>query len=241
MIPKIIAHRGASGECPENTLAAIRVALDHNVDFIEIDVRLSKDGIPVVIHDDSLNRLTNDLHSANIHDLLSLELKEIDIGAWFGEEFIGERIPELREIFNFDWKHTGLMIEIKECAQAEFVVVEAVFNVLENAERLPPQLVIGSFSPSVIAEVQRRSFHSNVQVNCVGIVEELKFIDQFMNLGIHHLAILDKIVSLPLITSLKAQNIEVWSFTVDDLETIHLLTSMNIDGLISNHPKRLKK
>ncbi len=239
MSPKIIAHRGASGEAPENTLSAIHAALRKSVDFIEIDVRLSKDGVPVVIHDDSISRITGDLHSLKVDELLSHEIREFDVGTWFGEEFKGEKIPLLSDLFAFDWAHTGLMIEIKESLSPDAVVVEAVFKVLESAEKLPSELVIGSFSPSILAEVQRRSASSHVKVNFIGILEELEFIDRFSAIGVTHLAIWDKMLSLSLIQSLKERDIEIWSFTVDDIDMIHLLTSMNLDGLISNHPDRL--
>ena len=84
-MPRIIAHRGASGNAPENTLAAIQMASDHGASWIEIDVNISRDGVPVLFHDDGLSRCSNGTGLVIEHSLSSL--KSLDAGSWFGDEF----------------------------------------------------------------------------------------------------------------------------------------------------------
>jgi glycerophosphoryl diester phosphodiesterase len=93
--PQIIAHRGASGEAPENTLAAFRRALAIGVDAVELDVHLSADGEPVIIHDPVLARTTDG--SGLVSEHTTAALRRLDAGRWFAKPFAGERIPSLAE------------------------------------------------------------------------------------------------------------------------------------------------
>jgi len=99
----VIAHRGASGHAPENTLAAFKRALTLGATFIETDLQLSRDSRFVAIHDDTVNRTTNG--QGKVHDLSLADLRRLDAGSWFGSEFTGERIPTLEEILEFSRKH----------------------------------------------------------------------------------------------------------------------------------------
>lgn len=85
---KITAHRGLSSLAPENTLSAIQRAIEFGCEWIEIDVQLSADNIPVVIHDKTVNRCTNG--RGKVKDLTWQELRALDAGLWFGDDFAGE-------------------------------------------------------------------------------------------------------------------------------------------------------
>lgn len=91
----LVAHRGAARFAPENTLPAIEAALDRGARFIELDVRSTKDGVPVLLHDGTVDRTTNG--SGAVSQLTLAELRQLDAGSWFGEEFAGTRIPTLEE------------------------------------------------------------------------------------------------------------------------------------------------
>ncbi len=117
----VIAHRGASGHAPENTLAAFRKAVSLGAPFIETDLQLSRDAHFVAIHDATVDRTTGG-HGA-VHDLTLAELHRLDAGSWFGSEFAGERIPTLEEILDFSKKHDVVFyLELKpsgSCANRE--------------------------------------------------------------------------------------------------------------------------
>ena len=110
--PLCIAHRGASARAPENTLAAFKEAIDLGADAIELDVHLSADAIPMVIHDDSVDRTTNG--RGLVSALTCRSLRRLDAGAWFSSRFRGERIPTLEEALECARGRCGLNIEIKE-------------------------------------------------------------------------------------------------------------------------------
>jgi glycerophosphoryl diester phosphodiesterase len=116
----VVAHRGASGDAPENTLAAIREAARQEADWAEIDVVMSKDGVPVLLHDTNLARTTDveekfpDRAPWLVEDFTVAELKLLDAGSWFDERFAGEPIPTFREaLLVLDEYDIGLWLEIK--------------------------------------------------------------------------------------------------------------------------------
>jgi len=96
---RIGGHRGSSASAPENTLASFRRARDAGVDYLELDVRVTRDGVPVVFHDDSVDRTTDG--TGAIEELSAAEVAGLDAGAWFGSAFAGERVPTLEAVLGF--------------------------------------------------------------------------------------------------------------------------------------------
>ncbi|PRY14027.1 glycerophosphodiester phosphodiesterase [Kineococcus rhizosphaerae] len=111
--PLVIAHRGYSAAAPENTLAAFEAALRAGADLLELDVRLDADGVPVVLHDATLDR-TTDAPGA-VGDLPSAAVRTADAGAWFAPAFAGQRVPTLREVVDVvaRFPAAGLLVEFK--------------------------------------------------------------------------------------------------------------------------------
>lgn len=109
---KIIAHRGASNDAPENTMAAFELALEQMADGIECDVHLARDNKLAVVHDHQLGRTMPG--KGYIRDYSLAELQELDCGSWFSTEFKSQKIPELRDVLKLI-KSTSLTgdIEIK--------------------------------------------------------------------------------------------------------------------------------
>lgn len=109
--PLLIAHRGAMAEAPENTAAAFDVALTRHVDGIELDVRLTADGVPVVFHDDALFRITG--KSGSVFDYTFETLRTFDYGKWFSKTFAGTPLMRLDDVLGMYGQKTNLMIELK--------------------------------------------------------------------------------------------------------------------------------
>src|ERR1044071_4382596 len=114
MSPLVIAHRGASAHAPENTLAAFRRALEVGADGVEFDVRLSRDGVPAVIHDSTLERTGG--RADKVSKLTALELQDVDVGSWFNRKhperadqaFADERVPLLTQVLELLADYKGL-------------------------------------------------------------------------------------------------------------------------------------
>ena len=137
--PLIIGHRGASAVAPENTMAAFREAIAVGSDGIEFDVRLTRDGVPVVIHDHSLQRTAG--LPQRIADLSWEELKSVDVGSWFARKknlpsgsFANETIPSLDELFTlFESNDLTLCLEMKCDSLAEYApLAEACCRLIEE-------------------------------------------------------------------------------------------------------------
>lgn len=151
----VIAHRGASHYAPENTMSAFRLAHKMNADMIELDVQLSKDGIPVVFHDAKLSQHSNGkgLVSSFSFD----DLRKLDAGKWFSKEFRGEKIPSLQEVLQWASGKMMVNIEIKKEAVAdspENGVEEKVIKLVQGSG-MASQIIISSFDYRVIERIKQ--------------------------------------------------------------------------------------
>jgi glycerophosphoryl diester phosphodiesterase len=149
-MPPVIGHRGACGHAPENTLASFRRAAGLGARWVEFDVRLSRDGEAVLMHDDRLERTTDGAGRVAETDWAALQT--LDAGAWYGEEFRGTRIPLLRQtIFELAALGLGANVEVKSDPGEGSAAGRIAANLL-NAEwpaALPPP-VISSFDPECL-------------------------------------------------------------------------------------------
>ena len=143
--PKIIGHRGACGYAPENTLASIQTAADMGIDWVEIDVKLTSDDVPIICHDDDLIRTTN--HDGLVKETPYSVIKELDAGSWFGESFIGEHIPTLEQAVELIVENNmGLNLEIKPCPGREVETTRVVLDEMSRIWDDHDKILISSFS-----------------------------------------------------------------------------------------------
>jgi len=158
--PLIIAHRGASALAPENTLAAFQKAIEDGADGIEFDVRIAKDGVPVVFHDSTLKRMAR--KEGRTSSFTARELQTLDIGAWFNgknparanKKFSGENIPTLERLFAFLKGYQGrLYLEMKGSLAEISTLAEVVTKILRETDFLP-QIVVKSFKLEAIEKVK---------------------------------------------------------------------------------------
>ena len=233
-MPEIIAHRGYSKKAPENTLSSIRMAIEQGVDYVEIDVHMSKDGIPIVIHDSFLERTTNAKDMLRVTDMTYAQIKTFDAGSWFDFYFQGETIPTLKEVLALNFNSSGLMIEIKKGHSQVKPLTTAVGKLVREAIAKTNfnKILVGSFSYHILSEL-RVQFPA---LELVGIVEDFNSLQPMMSLKLPYLAIWHKLATPTLLKTLHENNTKVWAFTVDSIETAQALDQMNIDGLITNDP-----
>lgn len=143
-LPTVIGHRGAAAYAPENTLDGIRTAADIGVEWVEMDVKLTRDGIPVMFHDDTLERTTNG--SGAMADTDYEDLRQLEAGSWFGESFTGIKIPTLEEAVDVLLETgLGLNLEIKPCPGREKETAEAALDVLSQIWDDHNRILISSF------------------------------------------------------------------------------------------------
>ena len=144
-LPKIIGHRGAAGYAPENTIEAIHTAADIGIEWVELDVKLTKDEIPIIFNDDTLDRTTNT--TGPVTEKTYAEIQELDCGSWYGESFIGAKIPSLEEAIDaLVTRDLGFNMEIKPCPGREKETAEAALDILSSIWDDHDKLLISSFS-----------------------------------------------------------------------------------------------
>jgi len=144
-LPKIIGHRGACGYAPENTLSSIQSAADMGCDWVELDVKLTSDDVPIIFHDDNLLRTTG--HDGLVKDTPYSVIKELDAGSWFGDSFIGEKIPTLDEAVELIIElGMGFNLEIKPCENRDVETTQIILDAMSRMWDDHEKIMISSFS-----------------------------------------------------------------------------------------------
>lgn len=149
--PLLLGHRGAMARAPENTLGAFRAALDDGGDGVELDVCLSGDSVPVVVHDDTLDRTTNVHGKPSDYD--ADELAGVDAGTWFGPEWHQEHIPRLHEVFQAMPRGAVVNVEIKGPTPAWAGLERRAVDVIRRYPHV--RVIVSSFHPAQLLEVRR--------------------------------------------------------------------------------------
>lgn len=231
---KCIAHRGASKEAPENTLSAFRQALALQVDGLECDVHLTKDGQVVVIHDTHIGRTTTSADRLHVADLTLAELQSLDAGGWFSSQFIGEHIPTLEQLIQLTPNDIPLMIEIKKGHSSPKAIASAVVSLVNRYPR--HHLLLGSFSIPILQEVH----HLNPAIELIGIAEKAEQVPPLLALPLKRLALWHKLLDDQGMFHLQKHHLTIWCFTVDDKARAQALYDMGVEAVITNDPRSLK-
>lgn len=241
----IIAHRGASGEAPENTLAAFRRAVDVGAGFIETDLQLSRDARLVAIHDDTLDRTTSGHGPVAAHTLA--ELRNLDAGAWFAsgsassaggpkkENFASQQIPTLDEVLAFGHEHdVGLYLEMKTPAVsgAEHSLVAAL-----RASGQIVRAVVMSFDLGVLARV--RSLEPLIVTGYLCNKPVPDAVRQAVDTGARQLLPRRDHVTPQFVAEAHKNDLKVVTWTVDDPAEAKALVAAGVDGIITNYPREM--
>lgn len=234
----VVAHRGASAEAPENTLAAFRRAIDLGVDMIELDLQLSRDGVPVAIHDTSIARTCDPSREEQVHQLSLDELRKLDAGSWFDGEFRGEKLPLLLEILSLKRGKTGLMLELKAGAQLAEELVSAVKLDLECEPEwtATSPIVLGSQDIPMVQALLQQFPREQI----VGIAPDNATLEVYQDLGLKKFSIYHGLATPERMKSLTQDGCSVWVWTVDDPQLGHKLTEAGAIGIITNDPRTMK-
>ncbi len=235
LLARIIAHRGASGDAPENTLAALSLAADQGARCVEIDVSISADYIPFVHHDDNLDRCTSGTGLLCEHR--AAELDQLDASKGMAD-FHGESLPRLSAVFELlKARGLGLNLEIKPRRGMENQTVEAICALIEKRwpDHLP--LVFSSFSWPSLA-IARQSLPQVPRALLVGGIPDdwQARMAEFGCRNIH----CDGAVLTPLQTAeLRAADVGIYCYTVNDVDRAKALLDTGAHGVFTDYPKRL--
>lgn len=249
-VPLIIGHRGASALAPENTLAAFERAVADGADGIEFDVRLARDGVPVVIHDETLVRTAG--KELRVGDLTSEELRKTDVGSWFNTaypakadvRFAEQTVPTLAETLRFLKDFTGrIYIELKCDESNARALTEAVGQEMKDSPLLP-QIIVKSFRLSVIPHV--RQLCPGVRTaglfapKIMTMLRKEKFIVNIAEeFGADELSLHYSLATRSLMTKARARNLPVTAWTLNHTAWIARGVRLGLYAIITNNPRRL--
>ncbi|RNF39850.1 glycerophosphodiester phosphodiesterase [Planococcus salinus] len=233
---ELIAHRGWSGKAPENTLSAIKLALEEpNIDCIEIDVHLTRDGIPVVIHDYKVDRTTDG--SGYVKDMTAADIKALDAGSWFKPAFTGEKVPLLEEVLALTGGRKKLLIELKQAAGMYEGLEERVIELIRKFG-VEAQCSLISFDHKSLLACMK--FSPIVKRTLVISGSPLLLIDQVNEIGASAVSMNHHFVDQEMVASLNSNGIGIVVWTVDQkAEAERVLELDGAIALTTNHPERL--
>jgi glycerophosphoryl diester phosphodiesterase len=248
--PDVIAHRGSSGMAPENTAAAIDLAVDQHADHVEIDVQRTKDGKLVNFHDCTMERTTNiedlypDRPRYRVSDFTWAELQPLDAGSWFHDNYTGEPLITLDTVIHhIKNTPTGLLAEISPCTQYTTTLATDLAHHLKNKPHYVRKalahhrLAVQSFQTD-----DAHTFHTQMPDIPIGILDaerptdtELVQLSQWADqINPQHTVtdqtLVDRVHQL-------GMDINVW--TVDEPGAIRKMTGLGVDGIITDYPQTL--
>ena len=228
-----IAHRGASGSAPENTLAAFKKAIEIGVDAVELDLHGSADGEVVVIHDSSLDRTTD--HNGSVNQISLETIKRADAGSWFAPEFAGEPVPTLAEALECIGEGTVAVLEIKDPLIAEAVVAK-----IHETQSLNLTVII-SFHTAVLQTI--RALEPRIPTgwligNHNNHVPPERLCQQLGELGSSLLNVNHQLITAEFAYEVRRRGIALWCWTVDEVVRMREMKAFGVQGITSNYPER---
>ena len=238
----VIAHRGASGYAPENTMTAFRLAHEMRSEMVELDIMLTADGVPVAFHDDDLAKTTDEEGSISLRTLA--ELRELEAGAWFAEEFDGEPIPTLDEVLEWASGRMSLNIEIKTEAWRASLDQSVEPRVVEAVRRhgMERHVLFSSFDYRVVArlkelapEIPTAVLYEKSQSAGRGPVQTVRY------LGADAFNCSWRELTPEWLGELKAAGIPVFIYTVNDPRRMRRLIEQVVTGIFSDYSHKLGK
>jgi glycerophosphoryl diester phosphodiesterase len=231
-----IAHRGASGHAPENTLGAFRLAAKMGARFIETDLRLTRDGHVVAVHDATVNRTTNGRGWVSRMSLA--KIRELDAGAHFAgakRSPLAERIPTLEEILGFAREaRTGCYLELK--SRARQGLEEKVIRAL-RATKMSSRSVIISFRATTLRTV--RDLDPSITTGFIVERPTARFIFLAQRIGTRQLLPRADRTTASLVAAARRAKLAVVPWTVNDPTSMRRLIAAGVQGIITNYPDRL--
>ncbi len=225
-----IAHRGNSMYAPENTLAAF-LASEGKADWVETDVRVSSDGVLVILHDDKVDRTTDG--AGSVSTLTLAELKAFDAGSWFSAAFAGERIPTLEEMVTNTLRFATPLIEHKAGTAAQYVAELRRLNALTN-------VVLQSFDWAFLANVH--VLEPSLPLCALGSgTLTTPSLTAITNAGCRTVAWAYGNVTPDEVALVHSWGLKLLVWTVNSAPEIESFKAMGVDGIISNDPATVKQ
>ena len=237
-LPPVIGHRGAAQLAPENTLAGFRAAHAAGARWVEFDVRLSRDRRCVVIHDVTVERING--RKVRVSRQSLDQLRALDAGGWFDPAFAGEAVPELGEALDVLGElGLGANIELKPIGRLGRVLAATTVDIIKR--RRPPSpggaigdVLVSSFSPAILEAVRDAEHRIPRGLLMRSLRPDWRY--RLRALGCASVHCAEKALTRPVVAALKAADVAVVAFTVNDAATARRLWAWGVDAVITGAP-----
>ncbi len=230
--PLVFAHRGASYDAPANTLSAFRLARQMGADGIELDTSMTADGVPVVIHDLSVDETTDG--SGRVRDMTLREIKRLDAGSHYDFSFKNERIPTLEEAFEVIGTEMLINVELKVGGLRSYGLEGAVLAVIRR-HNAAQRVIISSFNPLAL-----RRFHHLAPNIGIGFLyaPDVPAYTRLPMIGFPHQARHPQhtVIDAKFMAWAHQNHYRVNTWTVDDPLRMSALRDLGVDAIITNRP-----
>ncbi len=242
MKPLVIGHRGASAYAPENTIASFNLAFGMGADGIELDVELTKDGVPVVFHFSDPNHPTHGIRS--LGDKTIAEVEQIDVGTWFGEKFRGEKIPTLAKVLDAVGSRGRIVVEIKWSAVklGNSDLERATAQVIGQSKNAK-QVIISSFHPiapyrmsRLAPDVPRALIYQEDLVPWLLNGPWFRWLTRPQEIHPAH-----EMLTLRFAAWAKQKGYRITPWAIDDPDEMKRVIPLGVDGIMSNKPDILRQ
>ncbi len=240
--PWVVAHRGDSGRHPENTMGAFEAAITAGADMVEMDVQLSKDRVPVVIHDATLERTTNGHGLVAEHTMN--ELSRLDAGSWKSPAFASERISSLEEVLESLSGRILLNLELKRNAYDKNPKkdgIEAQVCDIANRFGASYSTMISSFRYSYFSRITKHPHSLPVALLQTHPPAEAFIRDLHRKHRAFSYHTDERRLTEPLLSRLKKNRIRVFAYTVNDVKRMDELIRWGVTGIITNEPAQMQQ
>lgn len=236
-LSKVIAHRGSSGQAPENTLASLHLAGQQGIKWVEIDVMLSSDGIPIIFHDDYLSRTTDG--EGLIHKTPLAQLKLLDAGSWKSKEYQQQTIPTLLEAIKVISQYgMGLNLELKPCEGLEEETTAASISVLKQYWPKDLPLLLSSFNYFSLISAKELWPEIERGYNVSAIPRAWR--TRLEHLGCSGLHIHQPFFDAEQVRLIKEAGYKVLAFTINNESLALELFNQGLDAVFSDYPLQLQ-
>ena len=232
---RLYAHRGMSALVPENTLSAFKKCADYGVQWFECDVDVIADGTVIVCHDSSLDRTTN--RSGSYYGLVQDDLKNIDAGSWFSDDYKGEKLPTLSEVIDLmNELELNANIELKGCEAGKEYANRLIDNVIEQIARLDDarKVIVSSFNHLLLAKFKEKAPHITVACLWDANTVSADWYTTMQIVGADYVHIEDKFVTAEIVKLVKSKGFGINVWTVNDLARANQLFNWGIDGIFTD-------
>jgi len=222
----VVAHRGAAGKAPENTLASIRQAIKDGTDWVEIDVQETVDGEVVVIHDSDFMKLAN--ISLKVWDGTLEQIRDIDVGSWFDPQFSAERVPTLTEVLEESRGKARVVIELKYYGHDQ-QLEQRVVDIVEQLG-MTDEVAIMSLKYEGIQKI--RALRPDWTIGLLSATA----IGNLASLDVDFLAVAQGMATPGFVRRSHEQGKQVFVWTINDAVSLSRMMSLGVDGVITDEP-----